>query len=56
MSELGIKRNVIYDAYSDYIPENRTMGGTYNTKQVPARATRHFAVPKSWKQQQEGSH
>ena len=45
-SELGIKCNVICDAYSDYTPENRTMGGMYNTRNVPARATRHFAVPK----------
>ena len=35
-SELGMKRNVICDTYSDYAPENRAMGGTYNTKNVPA--------------------
>ena len=51
-----MKHNGICDAYSDYNPENRTMGETYNTRNVPARATRHFAVPKNWKQQQEGSH
>ena len=55
-SDLAMKRNRICGAYSDYTPENRTMGGTYNTKQVPARATRHFAAPKSWKQRREGSH
>ena len=25
-------------------------------QKVPASATRHFTVPKSWKQQREGSH
>ena len=41
-----MKRNTICGAYSDYTPENGTMGGTYNTRNVPARDTRHFAVPK----------
>ena len=45
-SELGIKCNAICNAYSDRTPENRTIGRTYNTRNVPARATRHFAVPK----------
>ena len=41
-----MKCNANCSAYSDYTPENRTMGGTYNTRNVPARPTRHFAVPK----------
>ena len=41
-----MKRNLICGAYSDYTPENRTKRETYNTKNVPARATRQFAVPK----------
>ena len=42
-SELGMKRNAICGAYSDYTPENRTKRETDNTRNVPAR---HFAVPK----------
>ena len=41
-----MKRNTICGAYSDYTPENRTKRGTYNTRNVPARDTRHFAVAK----------
>ena len=41
-----MKRNTICGAYSDYAPENRTKRGTYNTRNAPARDTRHFAVAK----------
>ena len=39
-----------------YISESRTNIGRYNTKNGPARATRHFTVPESHKQLQESSH
>ena len=46
----GKKHSAICGSYSDYTPENRTRIGRYNTENGPARATKHFAVPESWKQ------
>ena len=46
----GKKHSAICGPYSDYTPENRTGIGRHNTENGPARATKHFAVPESWKQ------
>ena len=50
-----MKHSAIRGAYNNYASKNRTKIGSYNTKNGPALATMHITVPKSRKQQREGS-